>query len=72
MNVLPDNFKRPYRPHFTHFRGLEANRAITAQLDLAALGQVKLRDALLAANKEANTMVEYGGCKQAKTWMGAK
>ncbi|HEV8639313.1 MAG TPA: hypothetical protein VG370_34325 [Chloroflexota bacterium] len=72
MHVLPDNFKRPYRPHFTHFRGLEANRAITAKLDLAALGQMKLKDALLAANQEANGMVEYGECKQAKTWLGAK
>jgi multiple sugar transport system substrate-binding protein len=70
MSVLPDNFKRPYRPHYTHFRGLEANRAITAKLELASLGQLPLKDALMQANQEANGLVEYGSCKQAKVWVG--
>ena len=72
MNVLPDNFKRPYRPHFTHFRALEANRAITSKLELASLGQLPLKDALNQANQEANGLVQYGSCKQAKVWLGTQ
>jgi multiple sugar transport system substrate-binding protein len=68
MNVLPDNFKRPYRPHFTHFRGLEANGLISKQLELASLKQISLDDALKKANSDANAVVEWKGCHQAEVW----